>query len=106
MEEFFTIYPRLPQALGNEHGPFMLRVEIPAQDAGHVVLITFGTIPADRSGEISHLLDLHDILTVPGPVSPDRMRTEVRRAHANVEAAFESSIMDKLRTLFEPEVTP
>ncbi len=43
MEDYFKIYPQLPESPGNTHAPFLLRVEIPRTEQAHVVLITFGT---------------------------------------------------------------
>lgn len=103
MEDYFTVYPQLPKAMGDTHGPFMIRVELPSQKGGHSVLVTFGSAPPDKSGEIAHLLDLYDIFKPAEPLPFESLPGEVLVAHSNVETAFEGSITDKLRTLFEPE---
>lgn len=102
MEDYFTIYPRLPEALGDQQSPFMLRAEFLRQ-RGHAVLVTFGSAPAEKPGESAHLLDLYDIFK-PDTIMPlEAIREEVGLAHDNIEDAFESSITDGLRVLFEPE---
>ncbi|MBI3271456.1 MAG: TIGR04255 family protein [Planctomycetes bacterium] len=103
MEDYFTIYPRLPQATGDQHGAFMLRVELPAQKGGHSVLVTFGSAPADKPEEIAHLLDFYDTLRPSTSLRIEAAAAEIRTAHDNVEVAFEGSITEKLRQLFEPE---
>ena len=65
MEDFFTIYPKLPQSLGNIHGPFLVRVEVPQAEQGHTVFITFGTPDLSRpfKGKQTFMLDLYDRAT-------------------------------------------
>ncbi len=103
LEDFFTIYPSLPQNLGDAHGPFMVRVEVPKGD--HMVLITFGTAPLPDPGQVGQafMLDLYDVLVTNAPVDEDAIKREVRCAHDNIVVAYEDSITDKLRALLEPE---
>ena len=42
MEEFFTIFPTIPQSLGEEHGPFLVQLEVLQNNDRHSLLITFG----------------------------------------------------------------
>lgn len=103
LADYFTIYPSLPASIGDKHGPFLVRVEVPAQKGAHTLLVTFGTAPTERPGEAAHLLDLYDSVERFEPLDFARVRDEVRNAHDNIEAAFEGSITDRLRALFEPE---
>ena len=103
LEDYFTVYPSLPAGLGDEHGKFMVRLEVPTRNGGHQVLVTFGSAPADRREEIAFLLDLYDIFNPAEPFDLEDVQAQMRTAHENVEAAFEGSIQDKLRRLFEPE---
>ena len=106
MEDYFTIYPHLPSAMGDAHGAFMVRVELPSQKGGHTVLVTFGSAPADAPEHIAHSLDLYDIFQPPQPVALDDVPKEVRTAHDNIVTAFEGSITERLRQLFEPGEEP
>ncbi len=104
MEDYFTIYPNLPEGLGDIHGSFLVRVEIPRQDQGHTVLITFGTAPPPSDGAVhAFILDLYDLVL--GTKLPDVkiLKAEIALAHDNIIVAFEDSITDSLRKLFEPE---
>lgn len=105
MEEYFTIYPNLPEGLGDLHGSFLVRVEVPQEDSGHTVLITFGTAPPPKSDQMAQafMLDIYDILQVKKAWNEEQLKQEVKRAHDNIVVAFEDSITDRLRTLFEPE---
>ena len=106
MEDYFMIYPQLPESLGNTHGPFFVRVEIPQTEQAHVVLITFGTTTPRQSMDKKQVffLDLYDIFTPDTSSNGIELRREIQRAHDNVVMAFEDSITDQLRKLFNQEV--
>jgi uncharacterized protein (TIGR04255 family) len=103
MEDYFTVYPQLPQAMGDIHGRFMIRVDLPHQEGGHAVLLTFGSAPPEGPNQIAHLLDLYDIFKAEQPLPFDAIPSHVGFAHRNIETAFEGSITDRLRTLFQVE---
>jgi uncharacterized protein (TIGR04255 family) len=105
MEDYFTIYPNLPQRLGDIHGSFLVRVEVPQSAQGHTVVITFGTAPppSPQDAAQAFMLDLYDIFERDTPVDADVIKREVRSAHDNIVVAYEDSITETLRALFEPE---
>ncbi|MCS6804917.1 MAG: TIGR04255 family protein [Blastocatellia bacterium] len=105
MEDYFTIYPNLPPRLGKMHGAFVVRVEVPQPDDGHVVVITFGTggPPSAPEPVQQFVLDFYDRVVINIAIEEEAIRKEIRRAHENIVVAFEDSITDKLRALFEPE---
>ena len=103
MEDYFNIYPQLPKQTGDVHGAFMIRVELPCQQKGHAIFVTFATAPPDQPGQVAHLLDLYGIFQAEKPLNEHEAQAEIRTAHGNVvETAFEGSITERLRTLFEP----
>ncbi len=108
MEDYFTIYPNLPQKLGATHRSFLVRVEVPQGDLGHAMLITFGTTPPPDPGQVDQtfMLDFYYILQLNKPVDAGTLKNEIGRAHGKIVVAFEDSITDRLRTLFEPEDSP
>ena len=108
MEDFFTIYPQLPPALGNTHGSFLVRVEVPQPEQGHTVLITFGTsAPQQPNPNVqAFMLDLYDIVQLNKPLGQLDLGEEIKQAHRDLVMAFEDSITDRLRELFEREVQP
>lgn len=105
MEDFFAIYPQLPQSLGNMHGPFLVRVEVPQAEQGHTVLITFGTpdLPQSFERKQTFMLDLYDRASLDEAVGETELKKELQLAHENVVLAFEDSITDQLRDLLNME---
>lgn len=105
MEKYFTVYPNLPEGFGDTHGPFLVRVEVPQKDNAHTVLITFGTAPPPDSSQTvqAFMLDFYDIFQVNMPPDEDKLKKEIGRAHDNIVIAFEDSITDDLRMIFELE---
>jgi uncharacterized protein (TIGR04255 family) len=105
MEDYFTIYPNLPQRLGDMHGSFLVRVEVPQSGQHHTVVITFGTAPpppAQDAGQ-AFMLDLYDLFAIHQPVDEETIKREIQCAHDNIVVAFEDSITERLRALLEPE---
>lgn len=49
------------------------------------------------------MLDLYNIAQIEKPLAEANLRDEVQRAHDNIVTAFEGSITDRLREIFEPE---
>jgi len=103
MEEYFALYPQVPEAMGTSHGAFMLRVEFPERRPGHRLLVTFGSALPERPDTMAFLLDYYDVCEPGCAATRDAVQPIVRTAHENIIEAFEASITDKLRLLFEPE---
>jgi uncharacterized protein (TIGR04255 family) len=102
MEHYFGIYPNLPQEMGDVHGGYMVRVQIPCSQTGHAMLITLASAPADDPKHTAHLLDLYATFQSELPAGKHVVIAQTTAAHENVEKTFESSITDRLRNLFEP----
>lgn len=103
VEDYFYLYPEVPQSLEAMHGRFMMRLEIPPKYKGHLLVITFGTAPADSPETSTEMLDLYDIFALPQPLATSDVDKYIIEAHENIEAAFENSITNKTRALFEKE---
>jgi len=103
LEDYFNLYPQVPDSLGAIHGKFMMRVEIPSKHQGHQLIVTFGTAPADSPETSAEMLDLYDIFVVPQLLTLNNVDKNIREAHENIESAFENSITQKSRDLFEEE---
>ncbi len=105
METYFRIYPMLPVELGDEHGRFLLRMEVPAKIGGHEFLVTISSAPPPvPEGATAILLDLYDVTRFRDGEIFDSVTTRLAEAHDNVVAAFENAITDSARALFEEEV--
>ncbi|MBI3598380.1 MAG: TIGR04255 family protein [Nitrospirae bacterium] len=104
MEDYFTIYPKLPLHLGNSHRSFLVQVEIP-QPTEHTVVMTFGTAPLPNTNTVGQafMLDLYCIRKLDKFLDEEIIKKEIKQAHTSIITAFEDSITDKLREKFEPE---
>ena len=100
METYFRVYPFIPTELATMHGPFLMRLELPPQHAEHRLILTFGNAPAEKPGTLALLLDLYDIATL-GEGKEEDIEPALNDAHGNVEHAFENTITDAARELFE-----
>jgi len=103
MEDYFYLYPQIPENLGKVHGKFMMRLEIPSKHPGHLLVVTFGTAPANPS-EISLLLDLYNIVNFSQTLDIKDAERYIQEAHENIEVAFENAITQKTRDLFQEEM--
>lgn len=103
MEDYFYLYPQVPQSLGEKHGKFMMRLEIPPTNQGHLLIVTFGTAPAKASEKTVEVLDIYDIYNKSGLLTLNEIEKYIIEAHENVEMAFENSITENTRNLFHGE---
>jgi hypothetical protein len=100
METYFRVYPFIPTELATKHGPFLMRLELPPLNPGHQLILTFGNAPVDKAGTLALLLDLYDIVA-PGEGKGEDIESPLNEAHGNLNHAFEKTITDAARALFE-----
>ena len=105
MSDYFTIFPIIPLGSGNVHGDFLINCVVPQSDEGHILTYSFSKIVPEPTDEISQvfLLDLYDQASLGPTLSESEFKSHVRVAHGNVVQAFEGSITDRLRNLFDKE---
>lgn len=103
MEDYFNLYPQLPKEWGDEHGSFMMRLELPPKHPTHQLVITFATTPSDAADSTAFALDLYDIFGKLAKNEVDQVVKIASEGHENIEQAFENSIMDNLRVIFQEE---
>lgn len=103
MQDYFRIYPQLPQEIGGEHGRFMLRMDVPPHHEKHELVISF-VLKSFKRGEPTHfMLDLYDVIAAEDVFSMDQFRGLVGEGHENVVLAFENSLTQKTKEMFEEE---
>jgi uncharacterized protein (TIGR04255 family) len=105
MEDYFNLYPQVPESLGAMHGKFMMRLEIPPKHKDHRLMVTFGTAPPESPETSAEMLDMYNIFVLPVAFPIEDVDKYIIEAHENIETAFENSITNKTRELFEKEVT-
>lgn len=105
MNDYFTIYPSLPLGSGNVHGPFLIDCVIPQGTANHILTINFSSMEREEPGEDSQAfrLEFYEQALIEKFLTEDELREQVGIAHSNVVHAFEGSITDNLRSLFDRE---
>lgn len=95
------MYPAVPASLGAMHGKFMMRLEIPPKNKEHLLVVTFGTAPSESPETSAQMFDLYDIFTLPSNIIVGQVERYITEAHENIEEAFEKSLTNKTRELFE-----
>ena len=105
MANYFTIFPMIPLGSGRVHGDFLINCVVPQSDEGHFLTYSFSKIVPDPPDENSQvfLLDLYNQASLGRTLSESEFKSHVRVAHGNVRQAFEGSITDRLRNLFDKE---
>lgn len=98
LEDYFTIYPKLPESLSDPHGPFIVRVEsYPPAHPGRTLITSFGSSVSD-DGSPTILLDVH-VTREPDEGSMDSIAPFISGAHDDIVSAFESFITDRTQAL-------
>ena len=101
MQDYFRIYPEIPAEMEGAHGRFMLRVDVRPHHNDHELIMTLALDTVKQHEPISFLFDLYDMKSLPGPFSLDAVAGVVKEAHENIVLAFENSVTDKTRAIFE-----
>jgi uncharacterized protein (TIGR04255 family) len=98
---YFGVIPTIPPSLGQDHGAFLLRVELLVPESDHSLLLTFATSPPEQPGKMTFLLDFYEAWKPTSPQPVDQVLAHVRRAHDHIQQAFEQNITHELRKLFQ-----
>jgi uncharacterized protein (TIGR04255 family) len=101
MEDYFLFYPFVGPNLPQEHGPFIVGIQIPYEGARDVLRLQLANASAETPDVVPVMLDLDYFLTKPGEVPLAAISEWLEIAHNHVEEAFEACITDRLRQMFE-----
>lgn len=101
MDNYFNIFPTIPQPLGKTHGPFWIQFQVPQNNGKHTLFVTFGSEDTAQKSEgvLTFILDIYDSAQLDIELSMAELSVEIESAHNNLVRAFESSITDMLREL-------
>ena len=102
LDDYFTIMPTLPPGCGETQGPFIMKCSVPQPDDSNFLMITFRTLEPDETtkNKQTFLLDLHKLVSINKEMNDVDLRGCVEAAHKDITIAFEGSITDKTRNLF------
>ena len=105
MSDYFTIFPHIPLGSGDVHGAFLINCIVPQSDDNHLLTISFNSAEPESPdiGRQVFLLDLYDQVSIGNTLNEAELKTHVTTAHDNISRAFEGSITDNLRNLFNKE---
>jgi len=101
MSDYFKIYPAIPDNLPQTHSTFISRVEIPYMDERDRMLLTLASEATEVKDTLLLVLDIDYIMLKPEAVPINAFASWIEQAHSAIETAFESSITDKTRALFD-----
>ncbi len=101
-DNFFKVYPAVPEEIGGRNPPFSMQVEIQTLGVGGNVVLTL-TAKGVEDGHPVYVLDVYARSQAPGPASWDYIREWQDEAHEAVKAAFEMAITEAARDLFGRE---
>jgi uncharacterized protein (TIGR04255 family) len=106
LSTYFSYGPRLPDPIASDPiRSLLLRVDLgQVSHRGHLIL-TLASAPKGDQGGPTLILDLDFATTSAANITLDGIDDWVEQAHNRIETAFEASITDRLRALFE-EVRP
>lgn len=100
-QEYFHVYPHLPDALGTPITGFLLRTEQPhAGEDGATLALTQGIVQGTEPGVLTILLDLEASRVAAVSPEADTLWREIGTLHDRISTAFEACITDSTRDLF------
>ncbi len=102
-QDYFRIYPEIPEEMGGTHGRFMLRLDARPHHNDHELIITFVLNSVKANEPVNFMLDLYDIKPASGAPSISAVEAIVNEAHENIVLAFENSLTEKAKALFKEE---
>ena len=101
IEDYLRAVPTVPEPVPQVFSPFVMRVQIPHEDAGALVILRSASIPPGDFDGVVFLLDL-DCMTLKGALTDlSDCRRWIEGAHEVVETTFETCLGPKSRALFE-----
>lgn len=100
MADYFRLYPQLDGPLPQEHGTFLLTVELHFEGGADSLRVQLSTLPAEGAPANQRFL----LVLRYSPASTTKLGDVLAVldvAHAHVEDTFEGCITDRLRAIFQ-----
>lgn len=101
LEDYFEFRPFVGPNLPQEHGPFIVGIQVPYEGSRDILKIELATASTKTPDNAAVILNLDYYLVKPGEVKLDYVFEWVGFAHNRVEDAFEACITDRVRQMFE-----
>lgn len=100
MEDYFEFRPFIGAKLPQDHGPFMVGIQVVYEDSRDSLKIELSSAHSEKPNVLAATLDLDYFLVKPGAVQLDGVFKWAKVAHARIEDAFEGCITSRLRKIF------
>ena len=100
LEHYFGFRPYIAKKLPQDHGNFIVAVEIPYQDGRDTLKLQLGSTTSQKPNVVALVLDLDYRLNKEGEVALGKTFGWADLAHTRIEEVFEASITDKMRKQF------
>lgn len=102
--DYFEFYPHVGPSLPQEHGPFLVGIQVPYARGRDLLKIELASVDAEQPEHQAMRLDLDYFLVRAGDVNIGQALGWVIEAHDRIEGAFEACIKDTLRERFREAV--
>jgi len=103
LEDFFEFYPFVGKQLPQDHGTFVVGIDLPFANRGDNLRLQLATSPLAPGFKLSLSLDLDYFRSDPSKVAPSELENWLEQAHSSLEETFEGCLKDKLRKRFEED---
>jgi uncharacterized protein (TIGR04255 family) len=94
--DYLNFYPRIPETIQQAHGPFIVGVLFDCNEGNDLLNVRVG-----NAAPTGIALDLDYSSAKPGSVPLEAISDWCKTAHDKIEAMFEASITDNMRSRFE-----
>lgn len=101
LEDYFDFYPHLGDKLPQEHGPFIVGVQIFFEDKRDVLKLDLTTAKSSNSEGLPLFLSLDYFCSQSNGIGLKEIDDWIETAHTHIEDTFEACITEKTRSLFE-----
>ena len=100
LDDFFLTGLKIPPALDTGFAAALVQLHFPNPEENRMLVLNLASVPPESEGVQSFVLDL-DSFESADFRSDDEAWASVERHHSGVKHAFEASITDRLREMFE-----
>jgi len=101
LEDFFEFYPFVGKLLPQDHGTFIVGIELPFTGGRDNLRLQLATNPAAPGSKLSLTLDLDYFLMDPTNVGLSDLEKWLEQAHSALAETFEGCLKDSLRKRFQ-----
>jgi len=102
LEDFFEFYPFVGKLLPQDHGTFIVGIDLPFSGGRDILRLQLATnAAAPGSSELSLTLDLDYFLVDPSNVGLNDLEKWLEQAHSTLAKTFEGCLKDSLRKRFQ-----